>query len=75
MSNKVLRVGIAGYGVVGKIRRQIIDCHPDFKTTAVCDITFGKSGTLKDEVRYHSHYSKLLEEPLDVLFVRGALQP
>ena len=69
MNKKVLLVGIAGYGVVGKRRRQIIDQHPKLKTTALCDITMGGSGTMEDEVRYHAHYSKLLEEPLDILFV------
>lgn len=64
-----LRVGIAGYGVVGKRRRQIIDQHLNLKTIAVCDITFGESGTMSDGVRFHAHYSKLLEEALDILFI------
>ena len=32
-----LRVGIAGYGVVGKIRHQYIDQHPNMQVVAVCD--------------------------------------
>lgn len=69
MSKEVFRVGIAGYGVVGKRRRQIIDQHPSLKTTAVCDITFGESGTMGDGVRYYAHYGEFLEVPLDILFV------
>ena len=37
---KKLRVGIAGYGVVGKRRRLIIDQHPNLTTVAVCDRKF-----------------------------------
>lgn len=64
-----LRVGIAGYGVVGKRRRIVIDSHPELRTVAVCDRTFGREGTLSDGVRYFSDYRHLLEVPLDVLFV------
>jgi predicted dehydrogenase len=68
MSEK-LRVGIAGYGVVGKRRRQFIDLHPSMKTVAVCDRTFEGRGTLPDGTRYVRTYEELLREPLDVLFV------
>ncbi len=64
-----LRVGIAGYGVVGKRRRQYIDRHPDLVTVAVSDRSFGRDGTLDDGVRFHDDYRKLLDENLDVLFV------
>lgn len=63
------KVGIAGYGMVGKRRRPYIDAHPLLTTTAVCDQAFGGAGTLPDGVRYHASYRSLLEEPLDVLFV------
>lgn len=63
------KVGIAGYGIVGKRRRQCIDLHPLLSTTAVCDQTFEGAGTLADGVRYHPSYRSLLDEPLDVLFV------
>lgn len=64
-----LRVGIAGYGVVGRRRRQFIDQHPRLKTVAVCDQQYRESGILPDGVRCHPTYQQLLEEPLDVLFV------
>jgi len=69
MDKKVLSVGIAGYGVVGKRRRQYIDEHPRLQTVAVCDQKFSESGVLADGVRCCSHYSQLLEKPLDILFV------
>lgn len=64
-----IRIGIAGYGVVGKRRRSFIDQHPDLHTVAVCDRTFDGSGTLDDGVRYYQDYRGLLGEELDALFV------
>lgn len=32
-----LKVGIAGYGIVGKRRHQFIDEHPGLQVIAVCD--------------------------------------
>lgn len=64
-----LSVGIAGYGVVGKRRRQFVDLHPNLRTVAVCDRTFADSGRFEDGVRYYTTCEALLEESLDVLFV------
>jgi predicted dehydrogenase len=64
-----LRVGIAGYGVVGKRRRQYIDQHPRLRTVAVCDQAFKSFGIMKDGVHFYPDYRHLLDQPLDVLFV------
>lgn len=64
-----LRVGIAGYGVVGKRRRHFIDKHPQLELVAVCDRMFVGSGVMPDGLRYYADYSGLLEEQLDLLFV------
>lgn len=64
-----LNVGIAGYGVVGKKRRQFIDMHPNLRTVAVCDKRFAESGIMSDGVRYYGTYGELLSEDLDALFV------
>ncbi len=64
-----LRVGIAGYGVVGKRRRQFIDQNPRFRTVAVCDRIFEGNGVFNDGIRYYSNYQSLLQENLDILFV------
>jgi len=66
---KKLRVGIAGYGIVGKIRNQFIDQHPNLKTIAVCDKTMKGKGVMANSVEYFRHYSDLLKVPLDILFV------
>lgn len=69
MNEGMLSVGIAGYGVVGKRRRQYIDQHPRLKTVAVCDQKFSKAGVMPDGVRYMPDYRQLLGEPLEILFV------
>ncbi|MDA2909542.1 Gfo/Idh/MocA family oxidoreductase [Nitrospiraceae bacterium AH_259_D15_M11_P09] len=69
MKQEQLKVGIAGYGVVGKRRRFYIDQHPRLHTVAVCDQYFGGSGVMPDGVLYFHDYRQLLEEPIDILFV------
>jgi predicted dehydrogenase len=70
MSNqRKLRVGIAGYGVVGKRRQHFIDLHPQLETVAVCDKAFSTSGSFDNGIRYFTNYKDLLHENLDLLFV------
>lgn len=69
MKGKKLRVGIAGYGVVGKRRRSFIDLNPSLATVAVSDISFRQKGTAEDGVKFFSTYQELFCEDLDVLFV------
>ncbi|RYZ79741.1 MAG: gfo/Idh/MocA family oxidoreductase, partial [Proteobacteria bacterium] len=65
-----LRVGIAGYGIVGKRRRQFIDSHTHLQTVAVCDRVFTQNGQFEDGVRYFKNYRDMLDqERLDILFV------
>lgn len=68
--NKILRVAIAGYGTVGKIRHKVIDENPYMKTVAVCDEIFQKDNYKLDGIKYFSNYKELLDKvSLDVLFV------
>lgn len=67
--NKKLKVGIAGYGIVGKRRRLVIDAHPDLELAAVCDQLFAGDGVMDDGIRFYKSYRTLLSEKLDVLFV------
>jgi predicted dehydrogenase len=64
-----LRVGIAGYGVVGKRRRVCVDRNAHLQLVAVSDRIFSRDGRFSDGVRYYSEYRQLLEEDLDVLIV------
>jgi predicted dehydrogenase len=70
MSGGTKRVGIAGYGIVGKRRRACIDETADLETVAVCDQTFPRPGTMSDSLRTYTTYQELLaREELDALFV------
>jgi predicted dehydrogenase len=64
-----LKIGIAGYGVVGKRRKECIDRHPHMEVLAVCDKTFPDEGSLSDGVRYYPNYEQLLSDELDALIV------
>jgi predicted dehydrogenase len=68
-TEKILRVGIAGYGVVGKLRRKFIDQHPQMRVTAVCDQALAGVKVSAGKCRSFTNYKRLLQEPLDVLFV------
>lgn len=65
----ILRVGIAGMGVLGTRRKERIDRHPAMKVVATCDRDFGGEGVGPDGIRYYQNYHGLLTEKLDVLFV------
>lgn len=64
-----LKVGIAGFGVVGKRRKDCVDRHPHLRVVAVCDRAFDGEGALPDGIRYYQNYQRLLTEDLDVLVV------
>ncbi len=63
-----LRVGIAGFGVVGRRRRAFVDQNPHLRTVAVSDISFGSDG-VNDGVQFFADYRSLFEEELDVMVV------
>ena len=64
-----LKVGISGYGIVGKRRRACVDLNPHMELVAVCDRPFDGNGTFPEGVRYYTDYRNLLNEKLDVLIV------
>lgn len=64
-----LRVGIAGYGVVGKKRKACVDHNPCMHVVAVCDRQFSEAGTMENGIRYFPDYKSLLQQDLDVLIV------
>jgi predicted dehydrogenase len=66
---KKLKVGIAGYGIVGKRRRGCVDRNPNMQLVAVCDRVFEGPGVFPDEVRYYTNYHDLLGEDLDLMIV------
>jgi len=68
-TDQPLKVGIAGYGIVGKRRRGFIDALPALETVAVCDKALTGKSTLEDGLKCFTTYQELLNEDMDVLFV------
>ena len=64
-----LKVGIAGYGIVGKRRKDCIDRSKYADVIAVCDRTFESSGITDEGLKFFTTYSDLIQEDLDVLLV------
>lgn len=65
-----LKVGIAGYGVVGRKRYQFINEHPDLQVTALCEQHFTENQAELPGIACYTNYKELLEnEELDILFV------
>ena len=65
-----LRVGIAGYGIVGKTRHRVLNQHQAFDVVAISDINFKENPTDLDNINAYSDYKDLINtEDLDVLFV------
>ena len=68
--SKKLKVGIAGYGVVGRRRQHYIDMRPDMHVTAICDQTFELGTTQVNGLNAYNNYQDLLQkEAFDILFV------
>lgn len=64
-----LKVGIAGYGIVGKRRRGCVEGNPNLELAAVCDKSFISDGTFADGINYYKNYNDLLNQPLDIVIV------
>tara|TARA_B110000008_G_scaffold277714_1_gene319667 strand:+ start:4454 stop:5524 length:1071 start_codon:yes stop_codon:yes gene_type:complete len=64
-----LRVGIAGYGVVGKRRLKCLELNPFVEVVAVCDQVFSSDGSVVDGYKGYNNHKQLLEEDLDILIV------
>jgi predicted dehydrogenase len=63
-----LKVGIAGYGVVGKRRRECVERNPNLEIVAVCDQVF-PGNSIVDGCRAFKSYKELLKINLDILIV------
>tara|TARA_Y100000385_G_C13040304_1_gene614955 strand:- start:136 stop:1167 length:1032 start_codon:yes stop_codon:yes gene_type:complete len=65
----ILKVGIAGYGIVGKKRHIFIDENINAKVVAICDQNFKQDSVRENDLRIFTNYQDLLNEDLDILFV------
>ncbi|MCW7503730.1 Gfo/Idh/MocA family protein [Leptospira paudalimensis] len=67
---KQYRVGIAGYGVVGRRRHQFINQNSLLNVVSVCDVTMAEGKLEREDVKVYTDYQKMIkEEKLDILFV------
>jgi|TARA_B100001971_G_scaffold214989_1_gene256127 predicted dehydrogenase len=69
MKDNPLRVGIAGYGVVGKKRRISIDNHSNMQTIAVCDVRFRDDGTMIASESVQEAYEELENSSMEKICV------
>ncbi|EKO60009.1 oxidoreductase, NAD-binding domain protein [Leptospira kirschneri str. H2] len=70
MSMKKLKVGIAGYGVVGKRRYQYIKQNPNLMVTAICDKSLQDGRNAFENLNVYQKFQDLIQkEELDILFV------
>ena len=65
----MIRVGIAGYGVVGKRRRACVEREPNLHLVGVCDQIFNSEGRFDDGVLFFRNHEELLQCGLDALIV------
>ena len=63
-----LRVGIAGYGIVGKRRHFYMQDHPRMEVIGVCDQVFEKN-YVSEGISFFTNYNELIASNIDVLFV------
>jgi len=66
---RTLRIGIAGYGVVGRRRHAVLETDDRFRVVALCDQTFDEVAGSEDGLLRFTDYRRLLREPLDALLV------
>ena len=64
-----VRVGIAGYGIVGRRRQACIANNPRLQSVAACDRNPDAGIDLPDGATFHETYGELLEQDLDGVFV------
>lgn len=62
-----IRVGIVGYGRVGKKRAEILEKHPHYSLEGICDVEKPKEHTLN--CSFYKNHSSLLEENIDAVFI------
>jgi predicted dehydrogenase len=65
----MIKVGIAGFGVVGQKRAECIKNNPNMSLVAVCDRDASLVDKCDDGTKFYGSFEDLLLEKLDALFV------
>lgn len=66
---KKIKIGIAGYGIVGAKRQACIEKHEDVEIVAICDRNKSVAKSLDKNIKFYKSYKNLLKEKLDCIFV------
>ena len=66
--DKKIKVGIVGFGKMGRIRKGVIDNHPDLSLEGVCDIVPPEQAEPL-ECEFSQDYEDLLKTDTDAIFV------
>ena len=66
---KKIRIGIAGYGIVGAKRLACILKHKDTDIVTICDRNKDLGKSLDKNIKFFKSYKNLLKEKLDAVFV------
>ena len=64
-----LKVGIAGYGIVGQRRHFFLKEHPQIEVIGICDQIFKEDYLQNGEISYYRNIEELLKLNLNILFV------
>jgi predicted dehydrogenase len=63
------RVGIIGYGRIGRRRAALVEAHPRLALVAVADTHLEEDGSLRASCRRHRSGADLLSDDVDAVFV------
>lgn len=67
---KKLKVGIIGYGYMGKIRKRVVDSNPNLELFGICDTDHISLSSEKElNFKIYKSPKELLETDIDIVFV------
>ena len=64
-----LKVGLAGFGVVGERRYRVLCEHPDFEVVAIADKKLAEDHGISRDIEKFQNFHDLVGQNLDALFV------
>ena len=65
---KKIKVGIIGFGKMGRVRKSVIDNHPDLSLKCICDVIPPDQSELSG-CKYFQDYQDLLKTDVEAVFV------
>ena len=65
---KIIKIGIAGYGVVGKRRHFFLKKNSNFNVIAICDQNDQNLNRQNKNINFFKSYKNMLDMDLDAIF-------